>query len=144
MEGAQRALEAFSYSWIAYLFFLICPCCILQTRRDKLFKGRWLEVAGCDEPDLLIWENIGLKRRHRYWRKAFFIFIVIFMLLFCFYSVVFLENSSQNIAKFFPEFQCTTEVSTFEAELDASGDLNNGKLHCFCTLMREKEGTAAI
>jgi len=93
--------------------------CLLDSRKKILFRRDWLTVEQCDEPDLIIWQNIGLKRRHRCWRRMVYIFYFILMMFICFYSIVLLENASEEAESFIPDITCSTDVTAFQAELDA-------------------------
>ena len=93
---------------------------------------------------MIIWENIGLKRRYRFWRKVLYILMVAIILAVCFYSIVTLEAISNQTDTVYTDLQCQGTINEFEAELDAAANLQNGDLHCFCTQMMQESGVDAI
>jgi len=57
-------------------------------------KDKLLKVEETVDPELIIWENYGIRLPERILRRCIFIFIVVALLLLCFDSVVKLEKEN--------------------------------------------------
>jgi hypothetical protein len=132
MEGARRALFAFDYSIIQKLYFSVFPCFRTENSQKVRFRDQWLNVVPAVDPDLLIWENLGLPWPEHYARTFVFYGFLVGILFACFYSILALEYESQKQASVVPNVSCRDNITLSEAYLDSISKNRNGDYHCFC------------
>ena len=121
MEGQARAIDAFK---IGCCDKVVRTCGIRggtsgkssgwQPSPEKRFKGKWLKVEKAVDPELLIWDNFGIGCCSRFFRTLVFWISFIGILIFCLWSVVNLEITSQGLDKLQPKVDCS-KIEDFDA-----------------------------
>jgi len=118
MEGVERALYGFKSTKLQRFWFSIFYCCASKKQTERLFKGTWLKVEQAVEPELIIWENFGVRIFNRMFRIIFYIIFVFSLLTLCFYVVSILEQASNVAEKELSGVQCPNVVDAGAANLD--------------------------
>ena len=91
MEGAQRALKEFKFNLLEKIFYKIFYCIIPDSRKKRLLNGKWLKVLPAVDPELLKWENFGVRGKKKCIGITIFVLYFSALLLGCFYLVSYLE-----------------------------------------------------
>jgi hypothetical protein len=93
----------------------------------------------------MIWENFGIDKKARFWRKIVYFFWVILILIICFYSITNLEKVCQDSDRLVLSVICSA-VTEQQAITDYS--LNdkdrNGDYHCYCKNQYEDPATVDL
>lgn len=77
------------------------------------------------EPDLFLWQNIGISKMSRIIRTIIFCIFSILILIICFYAILQLENWIQSTEVNFPSFlSCAIDVSQADAITDYKNFVN--------------------
>jgi len=63
-----------------------------ESKKKKLFHGKWLRVRPAVDPELLLWEKFGLTRKQKCLRTTLYLIYMIILMLCSFYIIVYLEN----------------------------------------------------
>lgn len=122
--GAHRALQIYRDTWLSYWFM----------DSSKLFKGNRLHLERSPQPSIIIWENLGYSKWHRYRRRAFTWIVSIALLFFsaiCTFSTRAYEQRAQNTGG---EKDCPAGFDSWseEDQLTYAED-NAGAEHCYCS-----------
>jgi len=116
----------------------------LKDAKDLKLRGSLLRVIPTVEPELIIWNNFGIKRVERFLRSLLFYVIVLGLLVIVFTSVSTLEKKNWELAQLVPSLNCPAEITEAKASADYKiKDLPKraGDYHCFCKNMLEKDGS---
>lgn len=107
--------------------------------RKKLLHDHCLTVLPTVDPELILWQNYGLSKEQKVMRGLVYLGYVLFLLLSCFYGVLYLENWIAEKETHVLGIDCP-KSKNFTAEM-AWADYNdpnaNGPYHCFCKALSE-------
>lgn len=87
--------------------------------QKKQFRGSWLTVSEPVDPELLIWHNLAINNRERFWRGFAFAIFFLCILSGTFASVVYLENQAHKLENRVPDITCASNITSYQANIDA-------------------------
>lgn len=101
-----------------------------------------MHVEDAVEPEIILWENYGVKSTSRFLRIIFYFVFVFMMLLICFYVVYELEQLSNRTSRSMSDQNCRTNVDPQSANLDYYEDTSKrtGDFECFCKQTYQRDG----
>ena len=151
MEGAQRALNEFRYSRFWKYLYSICTCLIPSRMKKKLLHNNWINVTPAVDPELLLWENFGVRGKQKCIRVAVYLLYMFTLLIGCFYGILYLENHIAQKEKTVLNVQCPEGKKYSKSDellakeyWDNRDTPSNVDYHCFCKWLSDTEGYEGV
>ncbi len=121
--GFLKAVSSYQINWIRN--YLCYP-------RRLLFKGNRLTMTQAPEPSTIIWENLEISPRSRFFRKCFTSFVaslaVLMSVYFTFLAKDFREELMKQTNKVCPDYLSDLSID----EIGAIVQRNPALSHCYC------------
>lgn len=134
MEGAERTMHAYNMGFCNRLC-LKC-CCRGKELKPKLFQNRWLNITRAVDPTLIMWQNLGSRKRDRCCRTTITSIVAFVLCLATIAAILYAKDIDTQSNEFAPTTNCPTE---FEITRDMAyedykepADERNGYMPCYC------------
>ena len=134
-EGKLRALREFPQSPFAHF------C----SGEEKMLNGITIKATMAPSPSDVIWENIPVSPRSRFFRIVLAMMVTLAILFLAAVAVFFTEDTSRSLSREFASVDCHTLTDPFNKELAIEDELprhdpakkdsnepRQGRIQCFC------------
>jgi hypothetical protein len=147
MEGKNRAIKAYDIHCCQRICVSFC-CCLSQFfKKKQLIRKGFLTVESPVDPQIIVWENLGISCWSRCAHRMITSMLVLMVLLVGFGGQVYLSNLEKDYNDIVRS-DCKSEsfYNIDQAWLDykAPQKQRMGIMNCYCKQMHDVYGTASL
>lgn len=147
MEGMRRARSAYNVNFLQRMAAEYCCCLSGYFVKNKLKQRGYLSVHSTVDPQLLIWENLGLPRRYHLQQHILGFVVVVLIMMVSFGGQYYLSNLEKDLVDIVRS-DCSGEsrYDIDQAFVDhyVAHKYRQGLMNCYCQQMYDQYQEAGL